>query len=115
MKIKFARSGGFGGLRLSSTLDTEALPVEEASRIRQLVESSGFFELDVSPKEASSVRDRFEYRVAIESQVWGSHAVVLPESMIPDDMRPLLDYLTGEAMRRTGSDKQPGGQGGSSA
>jgi hypothetical protein len=115
VKIDFVRSGGFGGLRLSLTLDTEGLPVEEASRIRQLVDSAGFFDLDQVPREAATERDRFEYRVAIESQVWGSHAVLLPESRIPDDMRPLLDYLTGAAMRRTGSDKRPSGQGGSPA
>ena len=113
MKIDFARSGGFGGLRLALTLDTESLPVDEASRIRQLVESSDFFELERGLTEASGARDRFEFHLEIDSQVWGTHTVVLPESAIPDGMRPLLDYLTALAMRRERGRNPTGGPGSS--
>lgn len=99
MKIDFVRSGGIGGFRLALVFDTETLPAEEASRIAQLVEGSGFFDLHEGSAGRTPAPDRFEYRLAIQSQVWGHHAVVLHESGVPDEMRPLLDLLTGMAMR----------------
>jgi len=107
VKIDFVRSGGFAGLRLALSVDTESLPTEDASRIAQLVEAAGFFELEQTTLEKSGAPDRFEYRLTIESQIWGRHAVVLPESAVPEEMRPLLDHLTALATGRARTD-QPG-------
>ncbi len=99
MRIEFERSGGFAGLRLSLTVQTEELSSEEASRLRGLLVEAGFFDLE-PPAKPAPAPDRFEYHLAIESQVWGKHTVELPETAVPDEMRPLLEHLTKMAMRR---------------
>jgi hypothetical protein len=104
MKLDFVRSGGFAGLRLALAIDTDSLPAEAASRILQLVEAAGFFELDQGAVDRSAAPDRFEYRLTIESAIWGKHAIVLAESAVPDEARPLLDHLTSLALRRSRPD-----------
>ncbi|HEY5984666.1 MAG TPA: protealysin inhibitor emfourin [Anaerolineales bacterium] len=113
MNIEFVRSGGFAGLKLSLTVQTEDLSSEEASRLRRLVEEAGFFDLEPATK-ATPAPDRFEYHLAIESQVWGRHTVELPETAVPDEMRPLLEHLTKMAMSRPHEDA-PDGNGSASA
>ncbi|MFH1183899.1 MAG: protealysin inhibitor emfourin [Chloroflexota bacterium] len=115
MKIDFVRSGGLAGLRLAVSVDTESLPVEDASRLVQLVEGAGFFGLEQASPDASPGRDRFEYRLTIESQIWGRNAVVLPEPAVPEELRPLLDHLTALAMRRERPDDAGRRQGKSDA
>ena len=99
MKVYFLRTGGFAGTRLSLALNTDELGEEEAGQIRRLVEASGFFELDAHEVRASPAPDRFEYRLAIRSQVWGEREMLLPESTLPDELRPLVEHLTALAMR----------------
>jgi hypothetical protein len=108
MKIDFVRSGGVAGVRLALTLDTESLPVDEAFHIAKLVEGAGFFELVQGFSGAAPAPDRFEYRLTIESQIWGRNAVVLAESAVPVEMRPLLDHLTALAMRGARLDNADG-------
>jgi hypothetical protein len=103
MNIYFLRTGGFAGIRLSLALDTQELPEEDAGRIRRLVEASGFFDLDPHEVRATPAPDRFEYRLAIRSQVWGERELVLAESAVPDEIRPLLEHLTALAMSPRGS------------
>lgn len=100
MNIFFLRTGGFANVRLSLALDTQDLPEEDAGRLRRLVEASGFFDLDAHEVRAAPAPDRFEYRLAIRSQVWGEHELLLAESAIPDELRPLLEHLTALAMSR---------------
>ena len=106
MKIDFVRSGGFAGLRLAVSLDTESLPSEDAFRIAQLIEGARFFELDEAAS-APPEPDRFEYRLTIESENWGRRAVVLSESSVPDALCPLIDVLTALAQRHEGPDQTP--------
>jgi hypothetical protein len=103
MKIYFLRTGGFAGIRLSLAIDTQDIPEEDAGRLRRLVEASGFFDLDAHEVRATPAPDRFEYRLAIRSQVWGARELLLAESAIPDEIRPLLEHLTALAMSRRSS------------
>lgn len=93
MRINFVRSGGFAGMRLSVRLDTEALRPDEAIRIRQLVRSSGFFELDEHELRTGSARDQFQYSIEIQSEAWGERTMHLGENAVPDSLRPLLQHL----------------------
>jgi hypothetical protein len=104
MRIYFLRTGGIAGVRLSLALDTQDLPEEDAGRIRRLVEASGFFDLDPHEARATPAPDRFEYRLAIRSQVWGERELLLPESAIPDEVRPLLEHLTALAIGTRSAD-----------
>jgi len=93
MHIEFVRSGGFGGIRLTGSFDTEKLPPEQAATLGKLVDGAGFFRLSDQIKPASPVPDQFEYRVTI-SFVEQTHSVVVDESVVPPGLRPLLDFLT---------------------
>jgi len=103
MKIAFVRSGGFAGLRLDLALDTDALPADEAVRIHHTVEASGFFDLRQSELRGGVGADRFEYRIEIESHAHGGHSLAIPESAMPEGLRPLVEELTAMAMRRRGA------------
>jgi hypothetical protein len=102
MKIDFLRSGGIAGLRLTAAVDTDTLPSEDASRILQMVEAAGLFDLEPGSDQLPAT-DRYQYRLRIESPVWGLYENTLSESAVPDELRPLLEFLTGLALNRAGS------------
>ncbi len=93
MHIDYVRSGGFAGIRLAGSFDTEKLPSEQAATLGKLIDGAGFFRLPEQIKSSSQVPDQFEYRVTI-SPAEKTHSVVVDESVIPDSLRPLLDFLT---------------------
>ena len=93
MYIEYVRSGGFAGIRLKGSFDTEKLPPEQATTLGNLIEGAGFFRLSDQIKATSPGPDQFEYRVTISSAEQ-THSVVVDESVIPASLRPLLDYLT---------------------
>ncbi len=92
MRIDFERTGGFAGLRLATTVDTDDLPVEEANELRQLVETAHFFALPPTLKSTAGA-DRFVYKLTVEAEV-RQHSVEVGEGAAPDSLRPLIDRLT---------------------
>lgn len=100
MKIEFVRSGGFAGLRLGVTVDTETVDSAQASRLETLVHQAAFFDLPGQDGISSPMPDRFEYRVRITSAMRGTHAIVVYETAVPERLRPLLDHLTTLALRQ---------------
>jgi hypothetical protein len=98
MRVTLERTGGFAGVRLTTTADTDKLPSDDAEQLRQLVAGSRFFELPerIAPQRAQP--DRFQYRVTVEddSQV---HTVTVSETALPPGMRPLTDFLSRQARR----------------
>jgi hypothetical protein len=93
MHIEYVRSGGFAGIRLGGSFDTEKLPPEQAATLGKLIDGAGFFRLSEVIKPTSPVPDQFEYRVTISSTEQ-THSVVVDESVVPASLRPLLDFLT---------------------
>ena len=93
MNIEFVRSGGFAGIRLAGSFDTEKLPPEQAATLGKLIDGAGFFRLSDQIKPTSPVTDQFEYRITISSANQ-THSVVVGESVVPSGLRPLLDFLT---------------------
>jgi len=93
MHIEFVRSGGFAGLRLTGSFDLQNLPSDQGSALSKLVEEAGFFNLPEQIKPTSPIPDQFEYRVVVTSDVT-THSIVVAESVLPDRLRPLVDYLT---------------------
>jgi hypothetical protein len=45
MHIEFVRSGGFAGLRLAASIDSQHLTPEQASTLDKLIAAAGFFDL----------------------------------------------------------------------
>ena len=93
MNIKFVRSGGFAGIRLAGSFDTQQLLPDQADTLDKLVRDAGFFSLPEQIKPSSPGPDRFQYQVTISSS-GQNHSIMVEDSVIPDPLRPLLDYLT---------------------
>ncbi len=93
MKVTFERSGGFAGMLMTATVDTEILSTSEAEQLRQLIQATNFFHLPSKIVSASSQPDRFQYKIIAED---GNrhHTVQVSESVISEQLRSLLDWLT---------------------
>jgi hypothetical protein len=99
MLINFTRTGGFAGLRLTRTVDTDTLPPEQAAEISKLITQSAFFQLPEKLLPATPRPDRFEYELSVEAEKQ-NHSIVVSDAACPDSLRPLLNYLTTLAMVR---------------
>jgi hypothetical protein len=97
MHIEFTRSGGFAGMRLVTSVDTEQLPSEQVLTLDKLISDAGFFELPERLAPAAPAPDRFEYHLTVDSAE-KTHSIVVNEAAAPDSLRPLLNYLTTLAM-----------------
>jgi hypothetical protein len=93
MHVEFIRSGGFAGIKVAGSFDTKQLLPEQGSTVDKLIEGASFFDLPEKIKPISPVADRFEYRITISSEQQ-THSVNVSEAAIPDQLRPLVDYLT---------------------
>jgi hypothetical protein len=92
MKIHFERTGGFAGLKLRTTVDSESLPRREAERLERLLARSHFFELPLSLEGRTPGADRFHYRVTVESG-GRTHTVRTSDAALPEELRPLVEWL----------------------
>jgi hypothetical protein len=92
MRISLERTGGFAGRRVQIDLDSRSLPAARARQLRSLLARSRFFDLPVLLDSGASGADRFHYRVTVEEDD-RSHTVEAGEAAIPNNMRPLLDWL----------------------
>src|ERR1043165_9460283 len=99
MRASLERTGGFAGVSMSSMVDTDKLPPEDAQRLKQLVESANFFQLPETIAPQKSQPDRFQYRLTVEDDN-RSHTVTIAESDLPPNVRPLAAFLTQVARRR---------------
>lgn len=93
MRIEFLRTGGFAGLRLSLTLNTEDLPREQVSRLMELLESARLEGQPPQASEATPARDRFEYRLTLARGAPQEASFVWREPDVPAEVWPLMEYL----------------------
>ena len=93
MKVIFERSGGFAGIVLVTTVDTETLSPDEGNHLRQLMQATNFFSLPTTIVPISSQPDRFHYKIAAEDGIH-HHTVQFSESVVSDQLRLLVDWLT---------------------
>jgi hypothetical protein len=99
MKIHFERTGGFAGMKLKASLNSESLPARSMQHLRRLLEESRFFELPLRLESHEIRPDRLQYRVTVENNNC-VHTVQTSEDAIPQEMRPLLEWLTAAARRQ---------------
>lgn len=93
MRIYFERSGGFAGMVLSTTVDTDTLPQEEAVFFQTKFAEAGFFDLpDLLDAPGEGV-DRFHYRLSAET-VEQRKTVEFGETAAPEQLRPVLERLS---------------------
>jgi len=93
MRIEFVRSGGFAGIRLARTLDTDSLPPDQADKLEHLVQEAGFFELPDIPQPNRVVPDSIMYQITVTAATQ-TRVFAVTENTMPAQLRPLLDYLT---------------------
>ena len=85
-------------MRITTTIDTQSLAAEQASELKQLVASSGFFSLPPTIPSSGGA-DQFTYTVTIDDQ-GRQHTVIVKDGSIPPALQPLLQRLTGLARQR---------------
>ena len=68
MQIDFERSGGFTGIPLTVSVDTDSLAANEAYELKELVTVANFFKLPARTAAASSgAADQFSYRLTVNA------------------------------------------------
>ncbi len=93
MRVTLERTGGFAGVRLSASVDTDKLPSADAQRLRQLVANAHFFSLPETISTPVQQPDRFQYKVTVLDG-GRAHTVTAGEVALPASLRPLTDFLT---------------------
>jgi len=93
MRIYFERSGGFTGMLLTSSVDTDSLSEEEAVFYQSKVEESGFFDLPARLGSPDAGADRFHYRLSVETKE-SHHSIDFGETSAPEALAPLIERLT---------------------
>ena len=86
------RTGGFAGLRLTATIDTESLPQEEARELVDMVYAAGFFDLPAVIAAPAAGADRFNYRLTVKDES-REHTVEVGESAASGALGTLLHRL----------------------
>jgi len=97
MRIDFMRSGGFTGIPLRKTLDTDTLPAEEGQELERLVDAAEFFSLPETP--GSGGADKRQYKITVE-QNGRTHTVEADERAVPAALKPLVTKLETAARSR---------------
>ena len=100
MRIHFERSGGFTGLTLVTTVESDTLSQQEEQHLRQLLDEAGFFDLPGLLQDTTSAVDQFRYTVTVETP-GRRHTVEVTDGAVPPPLRPLLQWLARAARRRT--------------
>ncbi len=103
MRIHFVRTGGFAGMRLANTIDSEELPENEVQALESELDNAHFFELPAFLNKetggaGSTGADRFQYEITVEDGR-KSHTVTAGESALPGHVQPLVQHL--ERLART--------------
>jgi hypothetical protein len=98
MRIHFVRTGGFAGMRLASTIDSEMLPEDEVQALQSELDNARFFELPAQLTVGGGGADRFQYEITIEDGR-NKHTIEAGESGLPGHVQPLVQHL--ERLART--------------
>jgi hypothetical protein len=102
MRIHFERTGGFAGMRIAATVDTESLPPEEARELHQLVADASFFDLPPVMTAPTPGADQFQYKLTVEAK-GRQHTVEVGDATVVETLWPLLRRLTVLARSARGS------------
>jgi len=103
MHIDYQCSGGFGGLRLAYTGETDALPAAEAKLLLDLIEAANVF--DLNPEQVSqktrNIPDDFTCRLTL-STAGQKKILSFNELGAPETLRRLSVQLRKLAIQKQG-------------
>jgi hypothetical protein len=92
MRVVIERSGGFAGISRSQSSSTDQMPAEDAQKLRDLVDASGFYGLPSVIHSDKPVPDAFRYKITVDSER-GTHTVEVDEGAVPTRLQPILDWV----------------------
>ena len=92
MRVLFERTGGFAGMRVTATIDTESLSQQEARELVEMVHSAGFYELPAVIAAQAPGADRFNYKLTVKDEL-REHTVRVGESAVSEELETLLQRL----------------------
>jgi hypothetical protein len=94
MRVRLSRTGGFGGLSQSASVDEDALEPGERDQLRRLVAEADLWSLPADLSGPAPAADRFRYRITAEDG-GRRHEIRVREEALPDELRPLVRWLEG--------------------
>ena len=92
MRIFLERSGGFIGIPMTMTIDTDRLPMVEVIQLRKWVDAAQIDCLPACIASPNNQPDRFQYELVIEDK-GRRHVVSFGETAMPSSLRPLIDWM----------------------
>jgi hypothetical protein len=98
-QIKYERTGGFAGMRLSADIEPDKFPDEQIRPLLDLLDDMDFDELPEQLMGESSMSDQFTYQITVKTNKW-EHTVVTGDASAPDKLQELLRLLDRIAKRR---------------
>jgi hypothetical protein len=98
-KIKFERTGGFAGIRITADIELDDLAEDQKREIIELLDEMDFDKLHEKVAGKMPVPDEFVYSFIVEADK-REYKVLAGESALPNNMQPLLEILTGIAKRQ---------------
>lgn len=95
MKITVERSGGFGGISTTFSVDDNALNASEKQQLETLLDKSKFFDMPLKSSEEHSkgAADYFIYRITAESEHGKSHTVERTDLTMDSSLKAIVDIL----------------------
>ena len=104
MKIHLERSGGFAGMIMSYTVDTDNLSSKEADELQDLIKKSQFFNLSsdslekASPKTKKGAADYLSYKVTVQDGD-RQHTLEWNDLSMQPSLKRLVDLLVKHAKK----------------
>jgi hypothetical protein len=91
LHITLKRSGGFGGIRTTVSLDISKLAPAKGAEIRRLIDGADFFKLPQTIHTRRPQPDRLHYELTIEDdqQV---HTVSISEEALSPELKSLIAW-----------------------
>jgi hypothetical protein len=91
MQIDFERSGGFAGMTIQTSVDTDKLPSAESGELVQMITAANFFSLPARTNSGLGA-DQFNYKITVQSQGM-SRTVETTDSTMPPSLKRLVNKL----------------------
>src|SRR5262249_11364550 len=99
MKLTIVRGGGLAGMVTRTELSSDALPVEEASRLREMIQQSGLLALPQVITSEERHPDQLQYELTVED-AGQQRTVRVSESALPESVRSLIAWVDSVPQRQ---------------
>jgi hypothetical protein len=92
VRVRLARTGGFGGLRQTVALDADRLSAGEQAELRRLLDAAGFWAAPARIVAPAAAPDRLRYRLAVEDG-GRRHEVLAAEEAAPAALLAVIRWV----------------------